>query len=512
MTSWSVEPAAGDIVTIGRYGVETGDYIVNAVYPSEDLTARIEFVDYNEAIYTSDTGAIPPYNPGITVGKPPALRVPPVPIINSVTSDETALVIDKDGSASPRILVDVSPGVGGNAATARLQAQYRTHDPAGIWYTVPQVDATLARITINDVLEDVDYDIRVRAVSPENRASGWSQVGPHRVIGGGTPPPDVEELLIGIDKRLTWQYPDPPRDFAGFRIKHQAGTDATWSTGIPLHDGLISETQFDAAFLPPGTRTVMVKAVDYSGNESVNAAVIVKDLGGPAVANVTDNYDMHGGGFVGTKTDCTVEGGTGDLVGDTENTVFWGADGSVFWATPDSALFWGSSWKEWSYVDSWTPNAAAIPGTIEVNIAVTAPSWKLEWKLSSDSTWKRWPGYVVCDAAVSYDFRLTVDAATIETRCTQLEFFIDVPDVVEYQNDVVVTTATPFRLTLTKSYRVIKQVLATVQDTGSGARKLVVLDKQATAGAGNGPSVQLWDDSNPPYRVQDKVDFRILGY
>ena len=506
-SSLTVPPAVQDLVTIGEFGVETGDYLVHALYPGPDLSARIEFVDYAAAVFTADTETIPPYNPGISDPRHPTLRVPAVPTIDSVASDESVLVINRDGTVTPRILLGVRAAPGGEVQTAYLQAQFRTSSPQGMWSRPASVDGGETQIALQPVDEGIAYDVRVRAVSDDNRASVWRQIDAHTVVGAGTPPPDVEQLLVGPEKLLVWQYPDPPRDLAGFRIKHQAGTDATWQTGIPAHDGIITATQWDASLLPAGPRTIMLKAVDLSGNESATPAVVIADLGGPAIENIVEDYDIHAGGFVGTKTDCTVDGISGDLVADTEASAFWRADTSTFFKA-DAELFWDQGWKACSYVDSWEPDSASLPGRLQVQLTVDAESWQLEYRVVGDTTWIPWPGFLQVDAVTDYEFQLSIDAsAVIEPRVTEFVVLIDVADREEFHDDFVIASSGTVRVTPDAAFRAIKQVLATIQDDGNNARSVVVYDKDAT----NGPEVRAFA-ADGTTRVAALVDFRLRGY
>ena len=515
ISSLSVDPAAGDIVTVGELGQETGDYIVHAIYPGEDLSARIEFVDYSPAIFTADTEPIPPFDSGVTIPVPPPLRRPGRPVIVAIASDESVIIVDRDGKLIPAIQLTVK-AIDGDLESAYLEAQYRTSEdlltdpanpvPAGKWIQGPSIDANQTQLVITGVDEGVAYDIRVSAISEDFRRSLFAQRLAHVVVGSATPPPDVAELRSGPNKLLVWEYPTPPRDFAGFRIKHQAGTDSTWLTGIPAHDGLITETQFDASLLPAGPRTILVKAVDLAGNESVNAAELFADLGGPAIENIVESKDFHALGFPGTITNGFVEGVSGDLVADQEANLFWNDDALPFWKTPDSTLFWDQGSKQLEYEDSWFPPQASLPGRLQVSIAVTAAAWTLQYRVQGSSVWLNWPGFIDAVAGETYEFRIVVSASTTENRVTAFAAVIDKPDIVERFEDFVVASSGVVRAAPTATFTAIKQVIGTIQDDGNGGRSLIVLDKNAALG----PSLRVDDASGT--RVQGLVDLELRGY
>jgi len=57
----NIEP--DDLIVMGQLDRVVNPYIVTEIHPSRDLTAEIALVKYVPEVYTSDTGAIPPWNP-----------------------------------------------------------------------------------------------------------------------------------------------------------------------------------------------------------------------------------------------------------------------------------------------------------------------------------------------------------------------------------------------------------------------------------------------------------------
>lgn len=498
-------PAVDDMLAWGEAGKETGDYIVLAITPTADLAARVELVDYSPAIFTSDTEPIPDFDPNISDPRPPITVTPARPLISSLASDESVLVIDPDGSFRPRILVSIEFGQQPGTQAAFIQSQYRTSSPVGEWFSAPPVDAHTRQVSIENVEEGQTYDVRVRSISADYRGSEWSTVAGHEVIGASTRPADVESLRVDSGTLLVWDYPSPPRDFFGFRVRHQAGTDTLWGTAIPAHDGIVSQSSFDISGLPPGQRTILVKAVDTAGNESLNAAVVVKDIGGLAIANIVETEDFHAAGFPGTIVAGTVEGGSGDLVADTEATYFWGPPEGLFWGDAGD-LFWGDSFQAMEYIDEWTPPGTAIPGRLFLVLDVQASAWAVYYREQGSTTWIRWPGFIDAEASTTYEFRVTTDGGHTRGRIIEFAAQIDKPDVEEFLDDIVIASTGTVRLPITKTFSVIKQVLMTVQDDGNGGLSVKTIDKNAALG----PSVEVYDST--PTRVQGLIDARVRGY
>lgn len=499
-------PDKGDLVAWGESGKEVGDYIVHAIYPTSDLAARVELIDYSPAIFTADTEAIPPFDPNVTDPRPSIVITPSRPTIVRVASDESVLIIDPDGTARPRILISVATVQGDRVPAAFLQAQYRTSSPVGEWYSAPQVDSRTSQVSVYDVDEGEAYDVRVRAISSDGRASDWATVFGHLVVGASTPPPDVTSVRVDPGDILVWDYPTPPRDFAGFRVRHQAGSDTLWSTAIPAHDGLVTVSSFSIAALPPGQRTILVKAVDAAGNESVNAAAVVVAIGGLAIENIVEEEDFHAGGFTGTKVNATVEGGSGDLIADFEVDEFWsGPPGGLFWGAPGDP-FWGDSYKQLEYEDEWEPPGTALPGRLFLALDVQGSNWSVYYREQGSTAWLRWPGWIDAAAGVTYEFRLVVDGGQTRGRVLAFAAQIDKPDLEERIDDFVVASSGTVRLPITLTFAAIKQVLLTVQADGNGGTSARVIDKDETLG----PSIEVLNASGT--RVQGLIDARVRGY
>ena len=500
-------PAVGDLVAWGEQGRETGDYIVSGIVPTSDLGARVELIDHAPEIFTSDTGPIPPFDPNITVPTPRSVAAPSRPTIDSVISDESVLVISPDGTTTPRIVVDVGLTPGDEVPAESIEVQYRTAVPVGEWRRAAIVSATARQASITNVDTGEAYDIRVRAVSRDFIASDWAQVNGHAVVGSSTLPPDVESVRVGPDGFLVWDYPDPPRDLAGFRVRHQAGSDTTWISGIPAHDGIVTETRFDLSGIPSGSRTILVKAVDLRGNESATAASVIRILGGTVIENVLESEDFHAAGFPGTKTACTVEGGSGDLIADATDTKFYASAGAGdFFSSAGGGSFYGGGFQAMAYEDSWTPNPASVPGRLFLTESIAGESYSIFYRVQGASTWLRWPGVIDAEPSTTYEFRIEIAGGATQGRVSEFAAVIDVPDIEETIAPLVVPATGVFRIPITLAFQVIKHVAYDVLDDGNGGATVIRLDSDAA----NGPSVRVEDSSGA--RVQGLVGFRVRGY
>ena len=507
----AIDPEKGDLCMFGEFGKEVGNYVVSAVSPRSDLTAVVEFLDYSEAVFNADTEPIPPFDPQITSPTPVQLLAPQKPQILGVISDERALLVNPDGVSVPRMLVSVDVLESTRPEPEFFQLQFRQTNPIDDWITLPMVSATVTQIAVEGVEEGITYDIRIRTVGNRSVASDFTPAFGHTVVGASAPPPDVLNTRTEPGNLLAWDYPSPPNDLDGFLVRHQAGNVGKWETGIPAHDGVVSESLFALDGIPRGERTIMVKAVDRSGNQSVNAGFVVRDVGGQPSGNIVESIDFHNLGFPGTITAGSVNGGTGDLEADAEQNLFWvPPDNGPFWEDPDTDLFWGDGFAQMVYESEWEIPKEAFPGVITFNVGIAAAGWSLEYRLQGETEWKAFRSGVSVDeqpaANPTYEFRLITEAGAQQGVVSAYSVEVDVPDLVEKLYDrVVAPTGYILIPDLTESFRVITGIFGTVQDDGNGGTGIVVLSKSILIA-----SVRVVDDTGTA--VTGLVDLTIEGY
>jgi len=349
-------PAVGDLLLFGERSTESMECIVQRISPRNDLTATLELIEYNAAVY--DPGTIPQYTTTLTLQNSPNLLEPVTPeIVGEPISDETAASFTNSGTAEPQILVNVvtpQNAEGTYAPTTHFHAQFRLNvdgTAASDWINAPRIEATGdTRVIIRPVDEGETYDIRVRAISDTAAsASGWVYANGHTVVGLSTPPAAPTDLSVWGDA-VRWEYGEKPADFAGFIVKHQAGSDATWATGIPLAENIITDNWVAiGGRIQPGTTTIMVRAVDIAGNESttLSATRAVRSPEDRAIIVDSDwssNWSLPAQ-FV-SLSGGTVNSTTNHIEADTQSSALFypGGGGSAsFWSADTSADFWGVS-------------------------------------------------------------------------------------------------------------------------------------------------------------------------
>ncbi|EJL77364.1 hypothetical protein PMI15_04686 [Polaromonas sp. CF318] len=351
----------------------------------------------------------------------------------------------------------------------------------------------------------VDGDVRLfrgRCVTMLGRKGDWCPLVVHRVVGKTAPPSDVLFFTIN-GTSLAWSAVTDV-DLAGYQVRFNYSQNRAWGTATPLHIGLVTESPWTPEILPPGQVTLLIKAIDTSGNESANAAPIVTNLGDPIVINLIDEYDDKAAGFPGVKVNGTVSGG--DLVADDSGGLFWGQDTGNYWKE-DAALVWpGSTYLQMVYTTTYRVGADQRGARLTLQVEVEGESYTIEycyttqglywgpddayaWGADSDLYWPAatdratWPGAIENISEGDIELRITTQAGSVRGAIRELTLQIDVEDELEYVNDAVIA-AIGTRLPLTKSFRSIKNVLVTLQAAPGGADSYKVLDKVVAGSSG----------------------------
>ncbi|MDD4950934.1 MAG: host specificity factor TipJ family phage tail protein [Desulfovibrionaceae bacterium] len=350
-------PQKGDLFMFGEKGLESQELLVAEVNPAEDMAAEIRLIDYNEAIYTASEGEIPAFTSNITRAYRRDLGLPPAPTTLAVVSDETVLSVAGDVLV-PRIAMAFSLAGGFNYSGGVVQAQYRRTGAAS-WSSGGQVSAASERtIYLTPVNEGVTYDLRLRVVLGDGRASAWA-VWPtaHTVVGKTGLPADVTGYSVQQNGALSthrWNKVDAA-DIKGYELRYMSAAryfvwaDATVLTSVTR--GTLVTNQA----IPPGEWICGIKAVDTGGRESETAATF-------AVKVTNDNIIIDGTeqspGWPGTLTDCIVHEVSGYIVPEGTKTVDQYTDWDdldVAWPDPVPEYFY-----EAAELDLATDEAARV--------------------------------------------------------------------------------------------------------------------------------------------------------
>ncbi|MCS6243784.1 MAG: hypothetical protein H2172_08015 [Opitutus sp.] len=338
-------------------------------------------------------------------------------------------------------------------------------------------------------------------------------------------PADVTTFTVE-GGRFSWAAVDD-KSVVGYRLRYQPGTRQEWSDATDLHTGIITTNPFEPTIIPKGSTTFLVKAVDVTGAESLNAAVIVTNLGDPLVANVVETFDRRSALWPGTRSGFAIDG-SNNLAANSITTM-WAADETApMWAGDGAAVMWPAlTYAAATYIDSVTITQALAGSTMTLTSTVAGDPWKIEYRENSPASmwavdanaamwtddasafwdvpdWQASPGQVTVSGNTIYDFRISTGEAQTQGTVTAFAVVVDAPDVIESINNAVLASGGT-RLALTKTYKVIKNISLTIQQDGNGAASIQILDKLKA-----GPLVRAFNTSGTG--VAALIDATIQGY
>jgi hypothetical protein len=165
-------PKVGDLAMFGEANSETVELLVHSIHRAGDFTAQLFFVDVSSAIYNADTGEIPPFDPQTTTPVD-VTTLPPDPPTIEATEAGTDISTTSGGGSTASIIVYLSPP--SNVVRIRgYRLRYRIVGETQFQYT-PEMDNLT--ITIQNVIEGVEYEIQAQSISVYGVPSTWSSIG-----------------------------------------------------------------------------------------------------------------------------------------------------------------------------------------------------------------------------------------------------------------------------------------------------------------------------------------------
>lgn len=414
----------------------------------------------------------------------------------------------------------------GNTFYTELTVQFEIENKATytqIWGSIGGAPiALMGQVTGNSFTWtgglDETWNIELRAFNGIGQHGTVYRIS-YQVAGLSAPPDDVTNFSVD-GSILNWT-PVTNIDVAGYKIRFNYGENTWWPTATPLHEGLITETPFDLVNRPSGLVTILIKAVDTTGNESENAAVITMNLGDTLVDNVLFSYPQHTA-WLGTKTGATVVGGElvanlTDFFYESDNLPFYVDDGGQFYQDTTSGAM--------SYEFSVIPTDA---GTLKLDYDFTAANYLIEYKrfnsdsfygsdlgdfydadtslfYGSDSGWQVWPSSLAVNASFGeIFFRVSTLGGVGQEKFSTLTAILDVPDITVTLDDVSISSSGT-RLAI-GTVNAVKNVQITVQTDGNGGVTARIVDKSATLG----PLIQVLNATGTA--VNGKIDAIVQAY
>lgn len=351
------------------------------------------------------------------------------------------------------------------------------------------------------------YQYRVRAVNDAGVASAWSTVT-KSFLGLSELPADITGLSLQIingQAHFGWDvHPDLDVKVGGtVRFRYVTTTNgAEWKNGIDIGKQVAGAA--NSVVLPLLSGTYMAKAVDSSGNESVNAALVSTTV--PSLINfnfIVDNAQHPT--FSGTKTNMIVDDDElDDPVLKLAPTLAWDSipDTLDQWAVVDAVggLNPAGTYEFDDYMDLGIKNVYRLTPTFTFTVGDTTDfmdqrtakcdTWK-DWDdngkdmtdvvaqiyvattdddPSGTPTWSAWSKITVGDYdARAFKFKVEVSTAELSHQIyiTELNVTCDTPDRTEWIKGITSGTGV-YSFAYTKQFYVEPSVAITAQDMDSG--------------------------------------------
>lgn len=314
-------------------------------------------------------------------------------------------------------------------------------------------------------------------------------------------PPDVTALectrLSTGTRQFWWTFKYPtPNDVEGFELRYNQGSNVTWDTGIPLHTGLITEQPFETEALRQGVHTIMIKAVDNTGNYSKGVASVIANLGDPLEENVLYKANASENAW----SNCTHTGATnaeGNLMSSSDS-YYWPDSNTPMWTKAD-ALHWSESYKyfELSFQvfapasgQMWLKYDIEGPCEIEYRLVGKDGYWMDEktpfW--GGDESWASWvdskemlkpyTGKSMVNAGDTIQVFIKAPNNVSEpTVIKELTLIIDVPDRQEHFEDITVPLSGLLLPIATPNYYTTAVRIDAVQNSNIAVARAAVINR-----------------------------------
>lgn len=285
---------AGALFGFGKTGQVSANYRIQGIAPQKDLIATLTLVDDAPEIAAADSGAIPAYDPHVTIPADP-FTLPP-------RDFKYAEVIDGVG-ASVRALVRLSWQVPRFGRIASFEVQQRDDDNAEPWVTVASVlpPGTGADVPL---VSSGAWSYRVRCIFTDGTASDWALITGVALAGLSFAPGDITNLhqhSVAGQAVLDWVKVDDQR-----AIYYEVRKGTSWETGL-----LVGETITQPPWPTTGDGTYHISAYVLSpfGERIYSANIASITIADSIIArNILRSNDEQAAGWLGGLDGGVIDG------------------------------------------------------------------------------------------------------------------------------------------------------------------------------------------------------------
>lgn len=441
----------GDVVNVTYGGIFTKmPFRITQIEESNSGTYNLTCRQYNPTIYNDSLGA-QITNPNYVNQNSAYTQAPPV--VND-------LVLEENTYTSPNGALNI-----GIKATWS-DVYYMYFDHYEVSYSVDGINYITYGNTFDNTLTLTGltkgtYKVAVQIVTKDG-IKGSPAIGEITLAGIDKPPNSVSMLDTDVlndgTRRFWWDFKYPePNDIAGFKLKYTQGNNPDWESAYDLHTGLITAEPFETKALRQGVHTVMIKAVDNSGNESAEVAYAIINLGDPLQDNVLWTIDLSDNNWNNTGFD------NGKI-----------SNGSIVGIDATKPLEVTSHLQPLAYGNFWIEYDINCPAKVEYCIGSNENAWQSVktsmWQTKDTNMWrfnglfKPYTGKVIMKSTDTIHIRITTKPKDgVIPKISSLKVFIDVPDRIENFENITVPAAglvlpikTPFYYTTAVNVRAVQ--------------------------------------------------------
>lgn len=410
----------GDVITVTYGGIfENMPVRITQIEETNSGVYQLTCRQYNETIYNDSLGANI-VNPNYVIANTP--YIDNIPMVSGLQATERTWTTSEG-------ILNIGMDLRWDSLFYSKMAYYQVSlSRDGVEYTT-YGNAYDNQFFINGLQQGIYY------VSVQVVASDGIKGNPFIIVveltGKDTVPPnvkilDTDTLPNGI-RRFWWDYEYPePNDVMGFKIKYIQGTNTDWDNAFDLHTGLVTEQPFETHALREGTHTVMIKAVDNAGSESLEPTSVVLNLKGLIEENVIWKEDL-----------------TTDKFANVTHNGIVGSDGILRANKADETLVLSIRFQPMSAGQLWLDHNITSKALIKYCVGSGSLGWgssgsmfrwqkptTIQWKFNN--MYKPYTGRVMVNSTDSFHLiiEITPDSGKI-AEVGKLTACIDVPDSLE---------------------------------------------------------------------------------
>jgi len=295
-------PEAGDLLVWGEIDKITTEWIIRSISPNEDLSANINLVEYNPAIYTSESDEfIADYDPNLSGNIDSEVGAP------DLVTDLTIVNTDWDCAGSSYVyFIDLS-WVAPNDVYEVFEVYQSIDGNTYDLYTVTKDYSQ--RVLVAESNLNLDHSFKVLAVasSGAKKPLAEADIVSTVPVGKTALPSNVSDLYLNVTTetiQVNWDLLEDC-DIQDYLIRYTPLPleEAAWDKSSPL-ETVGPETSF--TFAQARTGTYLIKARDWRGVESADAALAFTSI--PNLFNLNAIDIIEDDPFDGTFNNCELFG------------------------------------------------------------------------------------------------------------------------------------------------------------------------------------------------------------